>query len=123
MYESQTRAIKFVTVMVTKDSAIEFQHIKPFFTALGNKIRFQIIQLIIKKPRTVTEICEALGCKQTRISNHLKCLRDCGYVSVEKRGNERVYSVSQDVLLIFSSITKQLQKAPRICKGCQVCRE
>lgn len=104
-----------------KNSSVRFEHIKPFFTALGNETRFEIVRLVARKPQTVSEICEALHCKQTKISNDLKCLRECGYVHAEKRGNERLYSVDSAILPILSSITEALQKLTRTCKGCTVC--
>lgn len=100
---------------------MKFEHIKPFFTALGNETRFEIVQLVAERPRTVTDICKSLHCRQTKISNDLKCLRECGYVHVEKRGNERIYSVDRNILPILSSINKKLQKLTITCKGCKVC--
>ena len=104
-----------------KKSSIQFKHIKPFFTALGNETRFEIIRLVAVRPRTVTDICEVLHYKQTKISNDLRCLRECGYVHVEKRGNERIYSVDSNILPILSFITQKLQKLTKTCKGCEVC--
>lgn len=100
---------------------MKFEHIKPFFTVLGNETRFEIVCLVTERPRTVTDICKALHCKQTKISNDLKCLRECGYVHVKKNGNERIYSIDSHIAPILSSITKKLQKLTRICKGCNVC--
>jgi len=100
---------------------MNFKNAKPFFTALGNETRFEIVRLIAEKPRTVNKICEALDCKQTKISNDLKCLRDCGYAHVEKRGNERVYSIDKNIAPVLSSITQQLQKLRQVCEGCKTC--
>ena len=106
-----------------KNLSVRFDHIKPFFSALGNETRFEIVRLVSWKPQTVSEICEALNCKQTKISNDLKCLRECGYVHVEKRGNKRLYSINSTILPILSSITEALQKLTRTCSGCNVCCE
>ena len=104
-----------------KNLSIQFKQIKPFFATLGNETRFEIIHLVSMHPRTVTDICRVLGCKQTKISNDLKCLRECGYVHVEKRGNERVYSIDENIVPILSSITNQLQKLEQVCRGCKTC--
>lgn len=105
-----------------RNSSVTFEQTKPFFATLGNETRFEIVRLVTKKPRTVSEICEALDCKQTKISNDLKCLRECGYVHVEKNGNERIYSIDKNIAPVLSSITKQLQKLRRVCDGCKTCR-
>lgn len=104
-----------------ESSSIQFKNIKPFFVTLGNETRFEIIRLVSVHPRTVTEICRALDCKQTKISNDLKCLRECGYIHVEKRGNERLYSIDENITPLLSSITKQLQKLEQVCRGCKTC--
>lgn len=92
-----------------KTASVQFENIKPFFNALGNETRFEIMRLVAERPRTVTDICCALGCKQSRISNDLKCLRECGYLHVEKRGNQRIYSLDTNIAPILFSVTKDLQ--------------
>ena len=103
------------------NTSIQFNQIKPFFVALGNKTRFEIVHLVSEQQRTVSEICKALKCKQTKISNDLKCLRECGYVHVEKNGNERIYSIDKNIAPILASIAKHLQKLQQVCKGCKEC--
>lgn len=98
--------------------ASSFERLQPFFNALGNKDRFSVMCLLNKKPHTVTELYETLGVKQTKISNDLKHLRECGYVLVEKRGNERLYSINPEMQGLLSSITKQVQELTSVCEAC-----
>ena len=108
---------------MSSKTSIQYQDIEPFFSALGNKTRFEIMRLVSLSPRTVTDICEALKCNQSKISNDLKCLRECGYVHVEKRGNERIYSVDNDTSSILYLVASSLEKLARTRKGCTTCCE
>jgi ArsR family transcriptional regulator, virulence genes transcriptional regulator len=65
--------------------------------ALGSPHRLMILCLLKTGPRTVTEICEALGGNQSLISQHLNRLRLDGLVTVERRAQFAHYSLSNDV--------------------------
>ena len=60
-----------------------------FFAGLSDPTRVRILELLALRPHTVTELVEAIGLAQGRVSSHLSCLRWCGYVeaSVEGRYN------------------------------------
>lgn len=65
--------------------------------ALGSPHRLMILCLLKAGPRTVTEICEALGGNQSLISQHLNRLRLDGLVTVERRAQFAHYSLSNQV--------------------------
>ena len=46
-----------------------------FFQGLSDPTRVRILELLEEWPRTVTELVEALGLVQGRLSSHLSCLR------------------------------------------------
>lgn len=97
---------------------LQFTRLQPFFIALGNKDRFEIMRLLASGPKTVTEVYKMLKFKQTKASNDLRRLRECGYVQVEKRGNERLYSIEPAMLELLSSITAQVQELTAVCEEC-----
>ena len=43
----------------------------------------------------MSEICEKTGFNQTTTSHNLKRLLRCGFISVERKGKERIYSLNQ----------------------------
>lgn len=51
-----------------------------FFQGLADPTRVRIIELLVERPRTVSELQAELGLAQGRVSSHLACLRWCGYV-------------------------------------------
>jgi ArsR family transcriptional regulator, cadmium/lead-responsive transcriptional repressor len=63
------------------------------FRVLGNPTRLAIIELLLERPRTVAELIERLGCSPSRVSNHLACLRWCGFVEAERWGRTATYSI------------------------------
>lgn len=66
-----------------------------FFETLGNRVRWDIIHLLLKKPYRATSIAEELGYEQSLVSHHLKRLLICGFVKVETNGTERIYDLNK----------------------------
>lgn len=64
-----------------------------FFQGLSDPTRVRILELLVERPRTVTELQEALGLAQGRISSHLACLRWCGYVVAIADGRYNRYQL------------------------------
>ena len=62
-----------------------------FFRVLGDPTRLRLLAELEAGERTVTELIDALGGVQARISTHLACLRHCGFVTTERRGRRIVY--------------------------------
>ena len=62
-----------------------------FFQGLSDQTRVRILELLEEHPRTVTELVEALGLAQGRVSSHLSCLRWCGYVEARVEGRFNRY--------------------------------
>jgi len=65
-----------------------------FLTTFGNGKRIEMMLLILRKPRTVSELIELTGLEQSAVSHHLQRLRECGFVKAKRNGRERLYSVN-----------------------------
>jgi DNA-binding transcriptional ArsR family regulator len=65
--------------------------IATFFSGLSDPTRVRILELLAERPRTVTELVEALGLAQGRVSSHMSCLRWCGYVEGQVDGRYNRY--------------------------------
>jgi DNA-binding transcriptional ArsR family regulator len=62
-----------------------------YFRALGDPTRVRILELLRDHDElSVTEIVDRLGQSQPKVSNHLACLRWCGFVST-RRDHPTVY--------------------------------
>ena len=62
--------------------------------SIGSPYRLMILCLLMESEKTVTEISDAIGARQSLTSQHLTHLRLHGLVSVEQRGHFAYYSIA-----------------------------
>ena len=75
--------------------AIEDQFaVARLFSVLADPTRVALIELLLERPHTVHELVTATGAPRGRVSNHLACLRWCGFVTAERTGREVIYQVT-----------------------------
>lgn len=67
-----------------------------FFQGMADPTRVRILDLLVERPRTVTELVNELGVAQGRVSSHLACLRWCGYVLATVDGRYNRYQLIDD---------------------------
>lgn len=65
-----------------------------YFRALGDPTRVRILALLCERERSVGELVAALGVAQPRVSNHLACLRWCGFVEGRREHRTVTYRVA-----------------------------
>ena len=65
-----------------------------FFHGLSDLTRLRIVELLLEGEKNVSELVAALGQPQSRVSNHLACLRWCGYVGSRRQGKFVYYRVA-----------------------------
>lgn len=85
------------TTRVTEDDLLaQRQEIEAkFFHGLSDLTRLRIVELLLDEgEKNVSELVAALDQTQGRISNHLACLRWCGYVDSRREGKFVYYRVS-----------------------------
>jgi DNA-binding transcriptional ArsR family regulator len=64
-----------------------------FFKGLGDPTRLRIVEALLEKERNVSELIRIIGAPQSNISNHLACLKWCGYVTSRKDGASIYYQI------------------------------
>lgn len=65
-----------------------------FFRALGDPTRLRLLEFLLHDEHTVTECVDRVGLSQGRVSTHLACLADCGYVEQRRDGRYSHYRVT-----------------------------
>jgi DNA-binding transcriptional ArsR family regulator len=65
-----------------------------FFHGLSDLTRLRIVELLLEGEKNVSELVGILGQPQSRVSNHLACLRWCGYVDSRREGKFVYYRVA-----------------------------
>ncbi len=68
------------------------------FHALSDETRLAVLDMLRDGERCVCELQDALDAAQSRLSFHLKVLRDAGLVSDRKEGRWSYYRVNTDAL-------------------------
>lgn len=80
-----------------------------FFRALGDPTRLRLLAFLLDEERTVTECVAHVGLSQGRVSSHLACLADCGYVRARRVGRHAFYRVTDarvaQLVLVARSLT------------------
>jgi DNA-binding transcriptional ArsR family regulator len=79
-----------------------------WFQVLGHPVRLAIVKDLLTGPHSVTELATKAGLSQSRISNHLACLRWCRFVATERQGRHVVYSIADPRLQELLDITGDL---------------
>lgn len=67
-------------------------------TALADPTRRHIFEALRDRPKTVGELAKRQPVSRPAVSQHLKVLEAAGLVSVEPRGNRRLYLIKRDGL-------------------------
>ena len=64
------------------------------FRGLADSSRLSILEALREGPTSVGEIAEVTELSQSNVSNHLRCLADCGLVRGERDGRYVYYQLS-----------------------------
>jgi ArsR family transcriptional regulator len=81
------------------------------FHALSDQTRLSILQRLRFGERCVCDLTDALDAAQSRLSFHLKVLRDAGLVTVSRRGVWAYYSVAPTGLAMLKDAVTELVPA------------
>lgn len=93
MPESTSPAVPFVL----PQSPVEADLLAKYFRGLGDPIRVRILQLLTDQGElSVGELVTRLGQSQSNVSNHLGCLRWCGFVATRREHPSVYYRVADD---------------------------
>ncbi len=80
-----------------------------YFRGLTDVTRLRILDLLIREGElNVSELVERLDQSQGRVSSHLACLRDCGYVSARREGKFVYYRVADQRVPLLLALAKDM---------------
>ncbi len=96
--------------MITKTS--ELGRLARWFYALSDETRLRVVELLVGGERCVCELQAALGATQSRLSFHLKVLRDAGLVHDRRAGRWVHYSLRPEVLEAIETFVREHRPEP-----------
>ena len=80
-----------------------------YFKVLSDATRVRILELLQERGElSVSELVEALGQSQPKVSNHLACLRWCGFVHTRREHPAVYYSVADERVLEVLALGRAL---------------
>jgi ArsR family transcriptional regulator, arsenate/arsenite/antimonite-responsive transcriptional repressor len=89
------------------------------FHALSDETRLQIIELLRKGERCVCELTDSLDAAQSRLSFHLRVLRDAGIVRDRKDGRWVHYELNADAFEEAEALVEELKpRASQVREEC-----
>ncbi|MGI8868553.1 MAG: ArsR/SmtB family transcription factor [Mycobacteriales bacterium] len=90
-----------------------------FFRALSDPTRLRLLEFLLAEEHTVSECVAHAGLSQGRVSSHLACLADCGYVQVRRDGRFAHYKVADprvaDLVMLARSLAADNAAALAAC--------
>ncbi|MBS4728660.1 winged helix-turn-helix transcriptional regulator [Mycobacterium sp. SM1] len=90
-----------------------------FFRALADPARLRLLEFLLDEEHTVSDCIAHIGLSQGRVSSHLACLSDCGYVQLRRQGRFTFYRVSDprvaDLVLLARSLAADNAAALAAC--------
>jgi ArsR family transcriptional regulator, cadmium/lead-responsive transcriptional repressor len=79
-----------------------------FFKGLGDPTRLRIAQTLLEKERNVSELIKLIGVPQSNISNHLACLKWCGYITSRKEGTSIYYQITDERVKKIVALAREI---------------
>ncbi len=79
------------------------------FHALSDETRVEIVRLLSHGERCVCELQDVLDAAQSRLSFHLKTLKDAGLVSDRREGRWIYYALNRDALDEIAALASEVK--------------
>lgn len=107
---------------VPADDGVACTHldtVAKFFRALSDPTRLKLLEYILAGERTAADCVAHARISQPRVSVHLSCLTDCGYITARRDGRRLRYSVGDprvaDLIVAARSLAADNATALNCC--------
>lgn len=97
-------------MQLSNEDIMRLKLISKFFKGFADYSRLCIFESLMDGEKTVTEIIDFTGFAQSKISNHLKCLREGDLVDARQEGKYIYYSIKDEKAKSILSLAKELLK-------------
>jgi len=94
---------------VLPEAPVEADLIAKYFRGLGDPTRVRILEMLAEHGElSVGQLVARLGQSQPKVSNHLACLRWCGFVATRREHPSVIYSVADERILQLLGLGRSL---------------
>ena len=80
------------------------------FHALSDPLRIQVLELLRSQELCVCDLCEHLGTSQSKLSFHLKTLKEAGLVRARQQGRWIYYSLNLPQFVILEQYLAEYRR-------------
>jgi len=80
------------------------------FHALSEPLRIRVLELLLKRELCVCELCEDLGVTQSKLSFHLKILKEAGLVRTRQEGRWIYYSLNLPQFVVLEQYLAEYRR-------------
>jgi ArsR family transcriptional regulator, arsenate/arsenite/antimonite-responsive transcriptional repressor len=84
--------------------------VSTYFRALADPLRIQIIELLRNQELCVCELCEKIDVSQSKLSFHLKNLKDANLVTSRQEGRWIYYSLNLAQFVILEQYLAEYRR-------------
>ena len=99
--------------MTTATAGTDLSRATQLFHALSDETRLAVVEMLHDGERCVCDLQDALDVAQSRLSFHLKVLKDAGFVNDRKEGRWVHYSLNSQALADASDFLADMRPSPR----------
>jgi DNA-binding transcriptional ArsR family regulator len=90
------------------EQPLEVDIVAKYFRGFGDPTRLRILELLAEGERSVGDLVELIGAPQPSVSNHLACLRWCGFVESRREYRTVYYRVADPRVLQMLMLARSL---------------
>ena len=81
------------------------------FHALSDPLRIQVIELLRSQELCVCDLCEHLGANQSKLSFHLKALKEAGLVRSRQEGRWVYYTLNLPQFVVIEQYLAEYRRS------------
>ena len=90
------------------------------FHALSDPLRLKVVCLLQEQELCVCDLCDRLQVSQSKLSFHLKVMREAGIIRARQQGRWIYYSLNSQQLALLKEFISQLHNGS-IVSPCRQC--
>ena len=106
---------------MTATTSLDTARAATIFHALSDETRLEIIQRLLTGEKCVCDLTDALDAAQSRLSFHLKTLRDAGIVTDRRAGRWVYYTLNREAFGELEDLVKSIKPSKRATLPLECC--
>ena len=95
---------------MTKTETIQSSSVVASFHALADPLRLQVVELLKDQELCVCDLCERLNVSQSKLSFHLKTLKEAGLARGRQEGRWIYYSLNLPQFVVLEQYLSEFRR-------------